>query len=66
MVARKKELNLKKTNHAKDIVLKHLSEHEESFKAFKFIVESMYEMNDKANYKSIQEYKAIWTEHKAR
>lgn len=66
MVARKKELNLKKTNLAKDSVLKHLSEHEESFDAFKFIVESMYKMNDVANYKSNQDYKKIWTDYKAR
>ena len=50
MVAKKNELKLKKTNLAKDIVLQHLSEHEEAFEAFKFIVESMYDMNDKANY----------------
>ena len=55
MVAKKKELNLKKVNDAKKPLLQHLSEDEDSFNAFKFVVEAMYKMNDKANYISHQE-----------
>jgi len=55
MVAKKEELNLKKVNDAKKPLLQHLSEDEDSFNAFKFVVEAMYKMNDKANYISHQE-----------
>lgn len=50
MVAKKEELNLKKVNDAKEPLLRHLAGDEDSFNAFKFVVEAMYGMNDKANY----------------
>lgn len=49
MQVAKEKLNLRKTNDAKEFVLKDLSEDESLFTAFTIIVKAMYELNDVAN-----------------
>jgi len=60
----KKKKNLKHTNDAKDELLHMLAEDEEKFRAFKSIVNAMFQLNDVANYASHQEYIDKWLEFK--